>query len=97
MDKRIISFLQNYDMFWEEIENLLKISPMLDMLEYDEFIKNCSILINYGYPKSDLDALILANPNIFIKSPMELDKEMAILKQKYEDIEEILKNNPFII
>ena len=47
MDKQIIKFLQNYDISYGEIEDLLSISPMLDLIDYKEFIdymNNCPVI-----------------------------------------------------
>ena len=66
MDKQIINFIKKYDISDLEIEDILNIAPMMDVLSYQEFLENCRLLHEYGYPEADIDILLLANPNIFV-------------------------------
>lgn len=97
MDKKVVEFIKGYNITDLELEDIKMISPMLELTSYKEFLKNCKILSNYGYSKEDLDLLILANPNIFVKSARDLEGDLIKLKNKYDDIETILKKNPTII
>lgn len=80
-----------------EVENILTIAPEIGTLSVESFKKNCEILVKFGYPKIDLDALLLANPNIFTHSQNELTSLLEDLLSETGDIEEALKTNPFII
>lgn len=97
MDKNIIKFIKTYNISDLEIADIITSAPMIEVLEYNEFIENCNLLVAYGYPKADLDVLLIANPNIFVNSPKKLEINLQDLKEEYGDIEEVLKNNPFII
>ncbi len=97
MDKKIVEFIKKYDISDLELEDIKNLSPMLQVTSYEEFVANCKLLSDYGYPKSDLDLLLLANPNIFAKSSKDLEQDLMQLKKKYGDIEEILKTNPTTI
>lgn len=97
MDERIISFIKKYKISNSEIDSMLVGAPMLDVINYDEFVDNCKLLIQYGYPKSDLDFLMLSNPNIFTMSFDDLKNDLKKLIKKYGDIEQILKQDPTII
>lgn len=97
MDSKIIEFIKNYKISDLEINNMINIAPMLKYATYNEFINNCKLLIEYGYPQEDLDLLMLANPKIFARSYKDLMDDLKELSQEYDDIEEILKENPTII
>lgn len=97
MNKNIINFIKKYDISILELKDIVNIAPMMDVLNYEEFMENVQVLTKYGYPKEDMDVLLLANPNLFVGSPKDLEKDLLKLKTEYGDIEEPLKNNPLII
>jgi len=97
MDSKITKFLKTFDISDNEINDIINLSPMLKETSYQEFMDNCNLLIKYGYPKSDLDVLILSNPNIFVRSKQDLEKDLITLLEQYKSIEQILKLNPYII
>ena len=97
MNKNIINFIKKYDISILELKDIVNIAPMMDVLNYEEFMENVQVLTKYGYPKEDMDVLLLANPNLFVGSPKDLEKDLLKLKTEYGDIEEILKENPLII
>ena len=90
MNAEIIKFIKKCGISELEIEDMLNIAPMLEVQSYDEFIENCALLAEFGYPKIDLDVLLLSNPNIFAISKKDLEAELKELKSKYGDIEENL-------
>ena len=97
MDSKIINFIKKYNISDSEINSMSTFAPMLEVTTYNEFVYNCKLLIEYGYPKYDLDILMLANPNIFVMSHSELKQDLLKLKREYGDIEQILKQDPTII
>lgn len=97
MDEKIVKFIKKYDILDLEIKDMVNIAPMMEVTTYDEFIANCKLLAEYGYPQEDLDMLLLANPNIFARSYKDLKADLANLSRMYKDIEEILKQDPTII
>ena len=94
MDAKIINVLKQYQLADSEIEDMRTIAPMLDVTTFEEFTENCKVLVKYGYPKSDLDYLFLANPNLFVVSAEELDADLKKLSAKCDDIEMVLKTDP---
>ena len=97
MNKKIYDTLKDYEISELEIKDILNLSPMMDVITYEEFIENCYVLVRNGYPQSDLDVLIMSNPKLFVGSPKDLEEDLIKLKKEYGDIEEILKDNPNII
>ena len=97
MDERIVEFVKKYEISDLEINDMLAISPMLEVQTFEDFMENAELLVSFGYPESDLDVLLLANPNLFVMSASDLNEELLALKKKGFDIEEILKENPIII
>ena len=97
MDERIVEFVKKYEISDLEINDMLAISPMLEVQTFEDFMENATLLVSFGYPESDLDVLLLANPYLFVMSASDLNEELLALKKKGFDIEEILKENPIII
>lgn len=86
-----LKFFQNLNINQEEYHN---IKDGLDCMDVSEATKCIELLVLYGYPKSELRDLILINPQILLYSPAILETN---LKNLGADIEEKLKNNPFLI
>lgn len=97
MDKKLRQLLLELNLIEIEIEDLKNIAPMIETISYEDFTSNCKLLMDFGYPMEDLDSLILANPNIFVRSEKDLKSDLVTLKNRYGDIEESIKNDPFII
>ena len=97
MDIQIVKFIKKYKISDLEIKDIINSAPMLEYTTYNEFVANCKLLIGYGYPQEDLDVLLLSNPKIFARSYKDLGNDLEELITKYDDIEEILKENPTII
>lgn len=97
MDERIVEFVKKYEISDLEINDMLAISPILEVQTFEDFMENAELLVSFGYPESDLDVLLLANPNLFVMSASDLNEELLALKKKGFNIEEILKENPINI
>lgn len=97
MDIQIVNFIKKYKITNLEIQDMINAAPMLEYTLYNEFIANCKLLVRYGYPAEDLDLLFLSNPKIFARSYIDLNKDLTRLDEMYDDIEEILKQDPTII
>lgn len=97
MDDRIRNIMYKYKLLDTEIEDILTIEPSFKTLSYEEFKLNCKLLAEYGYPISDLDFLIKANPKIFVLLQRFLRERLENLKWEYGDVERILKYDPTII
>lgn len=96
MDKKIIEFIQSYGISKLELQDILNMAPRMDVITFDDFMQNVASFVFYGYPKSELDFLLLSNPNLFIGNTNALKEKLVKLKE-LGDIEEILKENPYVI
>ena len=97
MENELKTLLYRIGLTENEADDILNISPEFENLTAQDFLCNCKILTEYGYPKIDLDSLVLANPSIFSYSETELKEKLEQLKQSGQEIEETLKNDPFAI
>ena len=97
MDSKILKVLKSYKFSDSEINDVLTLCPMFDVLTHEEFGQNCYLLVSFGYPKSELDFLILSNPSIFARSAKDLEADLKKLSAKTADIEQALKQNPMCI
>ncbi len=97
MDKELVNFLSRLDLRKDEIQNIANISPQINDISCRQFVVNCELLTTYGYPETELDTLILANPNIFVKISLDLEQELINLSQICGDVETALKKDPYLI
>lgn len=97
MEKELLSLLYRIGLTENETIDVFNIAPDFKNLSAEDFLKNCKLLTEYGFPKLDLDSLVLANPTIFTYSENELKEKLETLKQSGLDIEETLKTDPFAI
>lgn len=97
MNNELLKQLYRLGLTENEVEDILSIAPEFKNLSVENFKNNCEMLVKFGYPKIDLDALLLANPNIFTHSEDELSTQLEDLLAETGDIEEALKVNPFVI
>ena len=94
LNKEIVEFLRQYDMFDEEIEQCFMLCPGLDIVDKNKAEECLKILEKHGYPKEDLGLLLVVNPAILLYEPEDLLKKLESLDG---DIEDILKDDPFAI
>jgi hypothetical protein len=94
MDKKLITIFNEFGIMGDEIENLIQLCPGLQIVDASKVYKCINILINAGFPKDDVSSLIYINPSFMMYQPVDLDEK---LKSIGGDIEEKLKNDPFII
>ncbi len=97
MENELKILLYRIGLTENEADDILNIAPEFENLSAQDFLCNCKILTEYGYPKIDLDSLVLANPSIFTYSETELKEKLEKLKQDGQEIEDTLKNDPFAI
>lgn len=94
MDNNLCLYLKSLDLQDEDIEVLLSQCPNLDFIDGNNALLCVDIIIQAGYPKEDIDSLICINPKILTYNPEELIKTLSSFSG---NIEQILKDNPFII
>ena len=97
MDEELVNYLINLELEPIEIKSLVNIAPLFEDLTLEEFLDSENLLIKYGYPKEDISALLLANPSIFTIDSYFLEDELKKIKKQTGDVEEALKNDPYII
>lgn len=90
----VYNILTSYGLSNEEIDEIIDFCPALDIVDAERILKNIAILEQFGYPSEDMDTYILTNPKFLIYAPQELIKKLSSLGG---DIEEKLKNNPYLI
>ena len=94
MDQDLVLYLKSLDFSEEDIEFLTEKTPALITTPYECAMDNIMQVVSKGFPMEDIDMLIFANPNFLTISPEELSESLAKISG---DIEEQLKNNPFLI
>lgn len=97
MDKLLYNFFKELKFDDGEIETLIEQSPVLEELSVDEASENLNILISFGYPAGDLAYLISMNPGFLCRNSEDLKTDLQKLSSEYDDIEQTLNNNPFLI
>ena len=86
-----LSFFQNLNISRDEFQS---IKDGLDCMDLKEATRCVELLVLYGYPKTEIRDLILVNPQILLYSPTLLEEKLKTLG---DDIEDKLKNDPFLI
>ena len=94
MDKKVENFLINMDFTKEDIRELLSVAPGLGNISYEWFADCIEAVTDAGYPQADIDSLIFSNPTFLTQSPEFLKCELSSIGG---DIEEKLKQNPYLI
>ena len=94
MDKKLKNYLLKLGFDDDEIEQLCNQVPGLEIIDSERAFKNIATVVAFGYPEVDIDGLIFSNPGFLCNDPDDLAKTLSSLAG---DIEELLKNNPFLI
>lgn len=97
MNKSLNNLLHNLNFSSGEIENLVSIAPVLDTISIENVTTNLNLLVAYNYPADDLTYLIAINPGFLCRNSNELKQDLEQLSIDYNNIEEALKNDPFLI
>ena len=94
MGKKVLNYFKDLGLTPDDVKLILESAPeILDMTD-DEIIKNIELVIDYGYPRNDIGTLVQVNPSFIISSYELLDD---LLRAIGDDLEEKLKDNPFLI
>lgn len=97
MDKIIYDFLKELKFDDGEIETLVSIAPTLEELSVAEAEENMNAVISFGYPVSDITYLISQNPGFLCRNITDLVNNLKAITLQYSDVEEALKNDPYLI
>jgi len=94
MDQNNLNFLLEYNLQPEDIDQICTEYPGIIIADTQRIIKNINLLIQFGYPKLDLDSIIMINPKFLLSDHEDLIKKLIAIG---ENVEEKLKENPFLI
>ena len=94
MEKSVKKFLYQIGLDDEDIAFIVSSYPELEISPASKIIGNAKLVIDYGYPISDLEFLVLINPGFLISNTETLEN---ILISLGSDVAYMLKNDPFII
>lgn len=94
MDKELKDLLNKLTIDDEDIEQLIAICPGLEVVDWDKAGACIKIVVESGYPMSDISSLIYINPSFMLYEPRDLKIKIDALDG---DIEELLKIDPFLI
>lgn len=97
MNDELLKQIYHLGLTETETNEILSLAPELEELSPSNFKNNCNLFVEFGFPKIDLDTLLLANPKIFAMHEDELRQQLEDLLEQTGDIEEALKTNPFSI
>lgn len=93
MTKKLLEYLKSLNLTVDDVEILFKLEPALKTADENLVISNIELVIKFGYPRIDMGAFIQINP-AFLLASQEVLKETLL---SLDDVEEELKNNPFLI
>lgn len=93
MENNIYLVLQGVGLKKNEVQELVKANEGLEA-DITVVVQNLNLLITYGYPEEDLADLIRVNPAFMLNSPAFLQQKLIAFG---ENVEDILKTNPFEI
>ena len=99
--KNNISFLEGIKLNKEDITNILRINPFMITVGNDRIVALNKIYYEVlGFTDNDIKSLILNNADLYVASPIELEKNINYLKDKKCNIDMIKKfimDNPKVV
>ena len=93
MNKKSLEYFKCLGLTPDDVKNILEISPEITDLDDKQIIGNIELVISFGYPKIDMGSFIQVNPTFLL---LDSDTLKQIL-ESLDDVEESLKNDPFLI
>ena len=66
MENSLRQVFFKYGLTTEEIEDMASICSGLEIVDTERVVKNLSLLEQFGFPKYDLDSLIIINPTFML-------------------------------
>ena len=94
MEINVLTLLKPYDIDEEDFNDMKSAYEGIEFLDAERVLKNLMVLEQFGFPKSDINILLLSNPKILAYNPKILAEKLMLLGG---DIETKLKSNPFLI
>ena len=93
MEPKLYNFLRAHGFDDDDVQFLVDGCHELEQVFAETALKNISIVLRAGYPEDDIGMLIGANPNFLLGSPEHIEQILSNL----ENVEETLKNDPYLI
>ncbi|MCQ2382456.1 MAG: hypothetical protein MJ060_01255 [Clostridia bacterium] len=94
MEPKLFSFLRTHGFADGDVQFLCASCPDLDEISSEDALQNINLVVQAGYPEEDIGTLIALNPNFLFYDYKQLAKTLSTLG---DDIEETLKNEPFLL
>ncbi|MEG1751666.1 MAG: hypothetical protein RR140_00555 [Clostridia bacterium] len=93
-----VEFIKNtFGIDNETIMNMINICEGILIIDKDRILQNAKTLIEFGYPKNELGMLFSVNPAVLCYDYKELTAKLKQVIKNNNNLEELLKNNPFLI
>ena len=93
----IKDLLKSLEITREDYDDLLEMCPGIEIADNDKMMACVNLVVEYGYPKEDLDSLILINPSFLMWEPKHLEKRLKHIMLICDDLETKLKEDPYLI
>ena len=94
LDGKLKYYLTSLGFETEDIENLIELCPALVDIDFEFAFANIQSVAKHGFPIEDIDGIIATNPAFLTADNQTLEKDLNAISG---DIEEALKNDPFLI
>jgi len=94
MEISVLTLLKPYDIDEEDFNDMLSAYEGIEFLDAERVLKNLMVLEQFGFPKSDINILLISNPKILAYNPKILAEKLINLGG---DVETKLKANPFLL
>ena len=97
MEQDKLTFFKNFRYTDIEIQSIINTCNDIEHTPTTQMADNCRILVENGYPRTELDFLILTNPRFLTYAPEYLKNILAEHKKAGLSLEELINENPFVL
>ena len=80
-----------------EIDSMININPDLRKCDAENIYENLVMVSKAGFPDDELSWLAYNNPKFLTLTKEELKQKIDLVNEKYEDFDDILKQNADLI
>lgn len=94
MDTSLKNFLNKLTIENDEINDLINICPGLDIIDVNRAKNNVKSVVDAGFPLIDISSIIYVNPGFLCNNPENTRERILSIDG---DIEETLKNDPYLL
>ena len=89
----VLEYLRKLKLSISEVDSVCENFPDVLEMNLSEIEEKIELVISLGYPREDISSLVAVNPTFLSSSVNDLRETLMAL----DDVEEALKENPFII